>query len=381
MQGLTEVAPPGFGHTKSGKGDEMYECYLDEDFKQFPEKKVSRKIQREKDKLSAGDLAGTKASGSQIQGRQQQLNRKRAGRIMKMSRAMNSKTSTSSNERMKMNSSAQKTTRTVDRIKDRQTGSDTYKGRPRRWSLEPKLKDKKKEIKEVWGAVNEVAPPGFGHTKSGKGAEKGGTSAAFDRARKEGRFKGSKSDMFAIMWSQKNKGDKPHYKPGTNKKYKKYQEEETSMLNVSKKDKGAIKKRYKNLFTRDISGTKQGVNESLSGKDAKKLEKASVFSYSDDPKKQDIARTKQVEVDYKDLIRQLKSKKKKSGNTNVNESYEIGEASYSDWRKKATDAVKKVAGKKTIKKHEYPGRDAGKEAKQRLSKRDHETVNFLDPDD
>ena len=73
--------------------------------------------------------------------------------------------------------------------------------------------------------LNEVAPPGFGHTKSGKGDKKGGTAAAFDRARKEGRFKGSKSDMFAIMWSQKNKGDKPHYKPGTNKKYKKYQEE------------------------------------------------------------------------------------------------------------------------------------------------------------
>ena len=36
--------------------------------------------------------------------------------------------------------------------------------------------------------LNEVAPPGFGHTKSGK-------------------------------------GDKPHYKPGTDKKYKKYQED------------------------------------------------------------------------------------------------------------------------------------------------------------
>ena len=78
-------------------------------------------------------------------------------------------------------------------------------------------------------SVNEVAPPGFGHTKSGKGDKKGGTAAAFDKARKEGRFKGSKSDMFAIMWSQKKKGDKPHYKPGTDKKYKKYQEEETSM--------------------------------------------------------------------------------------------------------------------------------------------------------
>ena len=74
--------------------------------------------------------------------------------------------------------------------------------------------------------LNEVAPPGFGHTKGDKkkGIKKGGTAAAFDRARKEGRFKGSKSDMFAIMWSQKKKGDKPHYKPGTNKKYKKYQE-------------------------------------------------------------------------------------------------------------------------------------------------------------
>ena len=69
--------------------------------------------------------------------------------------------------------------------------------------------------------INEVSPPGFGATK---GDDKGGTAAAFDRARKEGRFKGSKSDMFAIMWSQKNKGDKPHYKPGTDKKYKKYQE-------------------------------------------------------------------------------------------------------------------------------------------------------------
>ncbi len=78
-------------------------------------------------------------------------------------------------------------------------------------------------------AINEVSPPGFGHTKSGDGEKKGGTAAAFDRARKEGRFKGSKSDMFAIMWSQKNKGDKPHYKPGTDKKYKKYQKNESAL--------------------------------------------------------------------------------------------------------------------------------------------------------
>ena len=74
--------------------------------------------------------------------------------------------------------------------------------------------------------LKEVAPPGFGHTKSGKGDKKGGTAAAFDKARKEGRFKGSKSDMFAIMWAQKKKGAKPKYKPGTDKKYKKYQKED-----------------------------------------------------------------------------------------------------------------------------------------------------------
>ena len=108
--------------------------------------------------------------------------------------------------------------------------------------------------------LKEVAPPGFGHTKSGKGDKKGGTAAAFDKARKEGRFKGSKSDMFAIMWAMKNKGVKPQYKPGTDKKYKKYQEE-TSMPNVDKKDRGAIKKRFKGPFKKDIKGTVAGVNE------------------------------------------------------------------------------------------------------------------------
>ena len=112
--------------------------------------------------------------------------------------------------------------------------------------------------------INEVAPPGFGHTKGDKekGVKKGGTAAAFDKARKEGRFKGSKSDMFAIMWSQKNKGDKPHYKPGTDKKYKKYQEEST-MPNVDSKDKKVIKARAKNLFKRDIKGDHQGINETM----------------------------------------------------------------------------------------------------------------------
>jgi len=105
--------------------------------------------------------------------------------------------------------------------------------------------------------LNEVAPPGFGHTKGDKekGVKKGGTAAAFDRARKEGRFKGSKSDMFAIMWSQKNKGDKPHYKPGTNKKYKKYQDESFEI------DKSAHKAAQKKQKMRNLAKGNTNPNE------------------------------------------------------------------------------------------------------------------------
>ena len=90
--------------------------------------------------------------------------------------------------------------------------------------------------------LNEVAPPGWGHTKAEKEKTKpdkpkskiGGSAAAFKRALDDGRFKGlpgsktkkeKTADMFKLMWSMKKKGDKPHYKPGTDKKYKKYQEE------------------------------------------------------------------------------------------------------------------------------------------------------------
>jgi hypothetical protein len=97
---------------------------------------------------------------------------------------------------------------------------------------------------------NEVAPPGWGHTKAEKEKTKpnkpkskiGGSAAAFKRALDDGRFKGlpgsktkkeKTADMFKLMWSMKKKGDKPHYKPGTDKKYKKYQEEESNRWNYS----------------------------------------------------------------------------------------------------------------------------------------------------
>ena len=100
----------------------------------------------------------------------------------------------------------------------------------------------KKAAKDFAQDIQEVSPPGWGHTKAEKEKTKpwkpkskiGGTAAAFKRALDDGRFKGlpgsktkkeKTADMFKLMWSMKKKGDKPHYKPGTDKKYKKYQEE------------------------------------------------------------------------------------------------------------------------------------------------------------
>ena len=114
-----------------------------------------------------------------------------------------------------------------------------------------------KKVRKDGELVSEVAPPGYGHTKGDKekGVKRGGTAAAFDRARKEGRFKGSKSDMFAIMWSQKNKGDKPHYKPGTDKKYKKYQDESFEI------DKSAHKAAQKKSKMRNLARGNENPNE------------------------------------------------------------------------------------------------------------------------
>ena len=63
--------------------------------------------------------------------------------------------------------------------------------------------------------VNEVAPPGFGHTKADKpkGVKKGGTAEAMKQAQEDGRIP-EKYNIFALMWAMRNKGDKPHYKPG-----------------------------------------------------------------------------------------------------------------------------------------------------------------------
>jgi len=116
--------------------------------------------------------------------------------------------------------------------------------------------------------INEVAPPGFGHTKGDKekGVKKGGTAAAFKRALDDGRFKGLPGDktkkektasMFKLMWSMKKKGDKPHYKPGTNEKKKKYQDESFGF----EIDKGEHKKASKKAKMRNLAKGNTNPNE------------------------------------------------------------------------------------------------------------------------
>ena len=58
----------------------------------------------------------------------------------------------------------------------------------------------------------------------------------------------------------------------------------------------------------------------LNTKDVKKLAKASVLATSDNPVDQDRARARQVDVDYKDLLRQRKLKKVRVGRSEKNES-------------------------------------------------------------
>jgi hypothetical protein len=91
---------------------------------------------------------------------------------------------------------------------------------------------KGKKVRKDGELVSEVAPPGWGHTKAEKEKTKpdkpkskiGGTIAAMKRAQDRGDID-KNLNIFALAYSMKNKGANPHYKPGTNKKYKKYQEE------------------------------------------------------------------------------------------------------------------------------------------------------------
>ena len=155
---------------------------------------------------------------------------------------------------------------------------------------------------------NEVAPPGWGHTKAEKEKTKpwkpkskiGGSSAAFKRDLDSGKFKGLPGDktkkektasMFKIMWAAKKKGYKPHYKPGTDEKYKKYQDKDEA-----NEEKQITPMQDNNLFGNAYAGTPPP-------KKKKKLKEASFRDYMDQAqaardrlkKKQDDRKKKDAE--------------------------------------------------------------------------------------
>ena len=117
--------------------------------------------------------------------------------------------------------------------------------------------------------VNEVAPPGWGHTKAEKEKTKpnkpkskiGGSAHEFQKDLDSGKFKGlpgdktykdKKASMFKLMWSMKDKGDKPHYKPGVKdvlkKKYKKEDSQDLPGLGPLKKSV-KTSKRVSQIYT------------------------------------------------------------------------------------------------------------------------------------
>ncbi len=75
----------------------------------------------------------------------------------------------------------------------------------------------------------------------------------------------------------------------------------------------------------------------LSKKDTKKLSKASALDQSKDPKDWDSARARRTEIDYKDLLRQINSKRKpmKPAVSKIKESFEIDKSAHKTAQKKA----------------------------------------------
>ncbi len=89
---------------------------------------------------------------------------------------------------------------------------------------------------------------------------------------------------------------------------------------------------------------------------------------------------------HKKVQKKAKLRNLAKGNMNPNEKAAAEKKAggpklaFEGWQERAKEAMRKVAGKKPPKKHDY-GRDAGKVARELMRKKDHQSVNFLDPDD
>ena len=94
--------------------------------------------------------------------------------------------------------------------------------------------------------LGEVSPPGWGHTKTGgkKSVKVGGTAQAMKKAQARGDIP-KKLNIFALMWSMKNKKATPHYKPGVrNVKKKRFR---TEAKKATELDLAKIRKRFANV--------------------------------------------------------------------------------------------------------------------------------------
>jgi len=125
-----------------------------------------------------------------------------------------------------------------DRLDDKEIKRLVKLVHPTTPSMAPYLTSTPTKTFTEWVVIDEVAPPGWGHTKAEKEKTKpnkpkskiGGTAHEFQKDLDSGKFKGlpgdktykdKKASMFKLMWAMKNKGDKPHYKPGVKDKLKK----------------------------------------------------------------------------------------------------------------------------------------------------------------
>ena len=77
------------------------------------------------------------------------------------------------------------------------------------------------------------------------------------------------------------------------------------------------------------------MNEGLSTKDAKKLNKASALYQSSDPKDQDRARARRTEIDYKDLLKQINARKKMKEQNELAGKWKIDSSAHKKAQKKA----------------------------------------------
>ena len=121
------------------------------------------------------------------------------------------------------------------------------------------------------------------------------------------------------------------------------------------------RKKHNQEYAASKRANEEVIYEKLSAKDAKKLDKASALSQSNDPKDQDRARARQTEVDYKDLMRQIQSKKKKVGKSQMNEKY--GDTfDTPKYKKKVADSERENTNRDLRMKHGKKWRDFTKDA-------------------